>query len=261
MMTSDMANPFGIEGYNARSYGDAFADVYDQWYHDLDDHDFIAMICASLGPEPVRILELGVGTGRLVRVLQSLRGDIADEIVGIDSSPAMLRVAHDQCNTAVTLVEGDFSLTLPEGPFDVVFVGYNTLFNLPNEDALRACMALVASRLSPQGQFFIDVVMPPQRSTQEHVGIRSMSTTEVVLSVSRHDAENQHITGQFIQFTDGAQLTLRPWSIRYFSPTQLDTYAFDAGLVLRHRVSDGHGRTFDPTADRHISCFSMAPPK
>ena len=256
-----MANPFGIEGYSARSYGDAFADVYDQWYHDLDDHDFVAMICGTLGSEPVRILELGVGTGRLVRVLQSLREGISDEIVGIDSSGAMLDLARAQCNESVTLIEGDFSHTLPEGPFDVVFVGYNTLFNLPNENALRACLTLVASRLSPHGQFFIDVVLPPQHSTQEHVGIRSMSTHEVVLSVSRHDAENQHITGQFIQFTDGSALRLRPWSIRYFSPTQLDTHAHDAGLVLTRRVSDGHGRDFDPTADRHISCFSVAQPK
>jgi SAM-dependent methyltransferase len=260
-MTNDKAHPFGIEGYSASSYGDAFADVYDQWYQDLDDHDFVAMICASLGPQPARILELGVGTGRLVRVLQSLRGDIVDEIVGIDSSAAMLRIASEQCNEHLTCIEGDFSLTLPDGPFDVVFVGYNTLFNLPNEHALRACMSLVASRLSPQGQFFIDVVMPPQRATEDHVGVRSMSTTEVVVSVSRHDAENQHITGQFIQFTDGAAVRLRPWSIRYFSPTQLDSYAHDAGLVLSHRVSDGHGRAFDPTSDRHISCFSVAPPK
>lgn len=254
-----MANPFGIEGYTARTYGDAFADVYDQWYQNLDDHDFIALICASLGPEPVRILELGVGTGRLVRVLQSLRGDIADEIVGIDSSQAMLDIARKQCSESVIFTEGDFSLTLPDGPFDVVFVGYNTLFNLPDEHALRACMTLVASRLSPQGQFFIDVVTPPERSTQEHVGIRSMSTTEVVLSVSRHDALSQHITGQFIQFTDGSALTLRPWSIRYFSPAQLDTFAHDAGLVLRRRVSDGDGHDFDPTAQRHITCFGVAP--
>ena len=257
-MTNEVPNPFGIEGYSARSYGDAFADVYDQWYQDLDDHDFIALICATLGPDPVRILELGVGTGRLVRVIQSLREGIADEIVGIDSSAAMLEVARKQCSDSATFIEGDFSLTLPDGSFDVVFVGYNTLFNLPNENALRACMTLVASRLSPQGQFFIDVVLPPQHSTEDHVGIRSMSATEVVLSVSRHDAENQHIAGQFIQFTDGSALKLRPWSIRYFSPTQLDTYAHDAGLVLTRRVSDGHGRDFDPTADRHISCFGVA---
>jgi SAM-dependent methyltransferase len=257
-MTNDAAHPFGIEGYSASSYGDGFADVYDQWYHDLDDNDFVALICGGLGPEPARILELGVGTGRLVRALQSLRGDITDEIVGIDSSAAMLDVARNTCNSAVTLVEGDFSHTLPEGPFDVVFVGYNTLFNLPDDNAVRSCMALVASRLSPAGQFFVDVVMPPHRSTQDHVGIRSMTATEVVLSVSRHDADSQHITGQFIQFTQGSALRLRPWSIRYFSPTQLDACALDAGLVMNRRVSDGHGRPFDPTTERHISCFSLA---
>jgi SAM-dependent methyltransferase len=260
-VTDNTANPFGIEGYGAHSYGDAFADVYDQWYQDLDDRDFVAMICASLGSTPARILELGVGTGRLVRVLQTLRPGIADEIVGIDSSAAMLEIARGNCEASVVLTQGDFSVTLPGGPFDVIFVGYNTLFNLPDEQALRSCMTLVASRLGPEGKFFVDVVMPPQTSTQDHMGIRSMSTTEVVVSVSRHDAQNQHITGQFIQFTDGSPVRLRPWSIRYFSPTQLDTHAFDAGLVLTQRVSDGNSDGFDPAAHRHISCFSVAPPK
>jgi SAM-dependent methyltransferase len=260
-VTDNTANPFGIEGYGAHSYGEAFADVYDQWYQDLDDHDFVAMICASLGPQPARILELGVGTGRLVRVFQSLRPDIADQIVGIDSSQAMLAIARHNCEASVILTQGDFSATLPDGLFDVVFVGYNTLFNLPDEHALRSCLALVASRLGPEGKFFVDVVMPPQTSTQDHMGIRSMSTNEVVVSVSRHDAHSQHITGQFIQFTDGSPVRLRPWSIRYFSPTQLDAHAHDAGLVLTQRVSDGDGHSFDPTAHRHISCFSVAPPK
>jgi SAM-dependent methyltransferase len=260
-VTDNTANPFGIEGYSAHSYGDAFADVYDQWYQDLDDHDFIVMISDSLGPKPARILELGVGTGRLVRVLQSLRPDIADEIVGIDSSAAMLEIARGNCDASVVLMQGDFSTTLPDGPFDVIFVGYNTLFNLPDEHALRSCMTLVSSRLGPEGKFFVDVVLPPQTSTQDHMGIRSMSTTEVVVSVSRHDAESQHITGQFIQFTDGSPVRLRPWSIRYFSPTQLDTHARNAGLEMTQRVSDGHDHSFDPTADRHISCFSLAPPK
>lgn len=260
-MSENTSNPFGIEGYQANSYGDAFADVYDQWYQDLDDQDFVSLICESLTPKPVRILELGVGTGRLITAIQSIRGDIPDIYVGIDSSAAMLNIARDNANCDVDLVEGDFSLTMPDGPFDVIFVGYNTLFNLANEAALRSCLALVASRLGPNGQFFVDVVMPPRHSTSDHIGVRSMTTTDVVISISRHDAEGQQITGQFVQFTDGGALRMRPWSVRYFSPTQLDLFARDAGLELVSRVSDGHGRPFDTETDRHISCFSLPSPR
>lgn len=253
------SSAFGISGYQAASYGDAFADVYDTWYRDLDDGDFIDLITESLPDHPVRILELGVGTGRLVRALRQRRNTIVDAIVGIDASAAMLHVARTDNDHDLTLVEGDFSTTLPDGPFDVIFVGYNTLFNVPDAHALGSCLQLVSQRLAPSGAFFVDVVTAPQHTSGDHVGIRSMSATDVVLSISRHDADAQQITGQFVQFTDGQLLRLRPWSIRYFSPPQLDDYAHQSGLHLQRRVADGHGTPFDMNAERHISVYGLTP--
>lgn len=253
----DTDHPFGIAGYRPDSYGDAFADVYDTWYHNLDDDDFVALICASLPQRSVRILELGVGTGRLVNALQRLRQNVDDEIVGVDSSSAMLDVARKNVAASVMLVQADFSESLPEGPFDAIFVGYNTLFNLPDEPALRRCLDLVAHRLSATGEFFVDVVTAPQDPGGDHVGIRSMGAHEVVLTISRHDPDSQQITGQFVQFTDGQPLRLRPWAIRYFSPTQLDECATASGLQLNRRLGHGSGQPFDPTAARHISTYTV----
>lgn len=111
---SNGENPFGIVGYGIDSYGQAFADVYDAWYQDLGDDDFVALVAASLPTRPVRILELGIGTGRLVTALQSLRGDIADHIVGIDSSTAMLDIARRNLSPMVNLVHGDFTEHSPK---------------------------------------------------------------------------------------------------------------------------------------------------
>lgn len=255
---SNGENPFGIVGYGIDSYGQAFADVYDAWYQDLGDDDFVALVAASLPTRPVRILELGIGTGRLVTALQSLRGDIADHIVGIDSSTAMLDIARRNLSPMVNLVHGDFTETLPEGPFDAIFVGYNTLFNVADEEALRACLDLVASRLGPEGEFFVDVVTAPQQPSGDHIGIRSMTASDVVISISRHDAHTQQINGQFVHFVDGQPLRLRPWAIRYFSPSQLDQCATSAGLVLTRRLGDGHGLPFDPSGARHISTYTLA---
>ena len=63
-MSTATPNPFGIDGYSASTYGDAFADIYDEWYSDLHDNDFVEGICARLPDSPLRVLELGVGTGR-----------------------------------------------------------------------------------------------------------------------------------------------------------------------------------------------------
>ena len=56
-----------MEGYDERSYGQAFADVYDDWYGTVTDIDATATAVARLArvhPE-LPVLELGVGTGRL----------------------------------------------------------------------------------------------------------------------------------------------------------------------------------------------------
>ena len=53
-----------MEGYDASTYGERFADVYDDWYGDLGDPQACVDTVARLaGGGPV--LELGVGTGRL----------------------------------------------------------------------------------------------------------------------------------------------------------------------------------------------------
>lgn len=256
---SNADNVFGIKGYTASTYGDSFADVYDDWYADLDDGDFVVSIVRDLPDTPVRVLELGVGTGRLVHQLLALRPGMNDTIVGVDSSQAMLNMAARQdFPPTVTLSLADFSASLPDGPFDVIFVGYNTLFNLPHEEALRGCMQLVNERLSHNGHFYFDVVRPIGTDNAEHRRIRHMNADEVVISVSQHHHETQRITGRFIQFVRGGDVRIRPYSVRYFSPEQLDAMAHDAGLRLVSRTEDGDGTMFTADSPRHISKYAQS---
>ena len=252
-------NPFGIPGYDASTYGESFADVYDDWYADLEDDDFIDAIARSIPDRTARVLELGVGTGRLVRALRARRHNYNDSIVGVDTSEAMLAIARSaDLGTATELITMDFSKTLPDGPFDAIFVGYNTLFNLPNVEAIAQCMHLVASRLSADAFFHIDVVNPMPSDQSDHMRIRTMTTGEVVLSISRHEVAEQRIIGQFVQFTDGQQTRLRPYSVRYVNPEQLDALAQSAGLTLVSRHADGQGNPVTSDSHRHVSKYTRA---
>lgn len=252
---NDDIDRFGMPGYGAHTYGDAFADVYDHWYADLDDDDFVDTVLAALPASGARVLDLGTGTGRLLERIVTSRPETAapsDDLTGVDSSEAMLALARRHpVLAAVTLVHGDFSVALPDGPFHVVMAGYNTLFNLPDDDALSACMGLVAGVLGETGRFIVDCVMPPRDGGGDHVGVRTITATEVVLSVTRHDAGHQRITGQFVQFTESGGVRLRPWSVRYVSPERLDEIAAAQGLALVARHG-GHG----DSASRHVSTYS-----
>ena len=101
----------------------------------------------------------------------------------------------------------------------------------------------------------IDLVSPHTDEPGDHVGIRTMTTGEVVLSVSRHEPIDQRITGQFIQFIDGEKVHLRPWAVRYMTPSQLDALATDNGLALSRRTADGHGTPHTEDARRHVSKY------
>ena len=248
----------GEPSHDPSSYGDAFADVYDQWYSSLEDDDFVQVLTRHLPQEPARILELGVGTGRLVHKLLAARPHQSDEIVGVDASEKMLAIAHERgVHTMAELVCGDFSHALPAGPFDAVFVGYNTLFNLPSEAAIASCMSLVASVLSPTGFFLTDLVIPDTTEEIEHSSLRTMANGDVIKSVSHLNPTERTISGYFAHLENGVETAQRKWRVHFVMPHQLDQLANRAGLVLAERTADGNGTEFTADSSRHISRYIL----
>lgn len=251
-----------MDGYEAASYGEAFADVYDDWYRADEDAAVVDPVVAALsglaGPGG-RVLELGVGTGRIAIPL-ARRGH---EVHGLDASAAMLRRLRDRPGgEAVVSHLGDMSGDLPPGEFDLVFVAINTLFNLPSAERQRRCFAAVAERLAPGGSFVVEAFVPDADRAAERtsdLSIRSLTADRLVLAAWVHDPAEQRADGQLVELRDGEPVRLRPISIRYAPPDELDLMAEAAGLVLRERWSDFHGRPFEPTSRRHVSVYVPAP--
>jgi SAM-dependent methyltransferase len=248
-----------VREYRPQSYGEAFADVYDEWYQSVSNVEDTVAFIDALGPEgrPARVLELAVGTGRLALPV-ARRGHA---VTGIDISPAMLDVLRrNDPDGLVTTVAGDMVDDLPEGPFDVVLVAYTSLFMLVDPARQAACFAAVASRLTAGGTFVVEAFVPfdPPRPGSD-VSLRSMTASTVVLSVSTTDAGSQRVDGQFIEFTDGGPVRLRPYSLRYSTPDELDDFARRAGLELAERFEDFARTNFDPDeSPRHVSVYRHA---
>lgn len=252
-------NPFGIPGYTASTYGDAFADVYDEWYGALGDHDFVDALLRHMPDRPARVLELGVGTGRLLDRLVGARGGVADELTGVDASAAMIeRAASVPSLVRAHLLTGDFSVSVPAGIFDLVFCGYNTLFNLPDDTAVASALSLVRSAMGGESRLVIDAAVARPGDAGDDVTIRSVTAERVVLSVTRHDVAAQRIIGQFVEMANGSPVRLRPWSVRYLSPAQMDALAASAGLRLLERHGDGRLAPFNADSRRHVSAYGCA---
>ncbi len=246
----------GVDGYGSDSYGEGFADVYDEWYADVTDVEATVAGVVGLAPGG-RVLELGVGTGRVALPLAGA----GCTVTGVDASAAMLdRLAAKPGGDTVTTVCGDMADRLPDGPFDVVLATFNTFFNLTTEAAQRACLALVVDRLASNGRLVVEAFVPDADpdAPRSGVEIRHLGLDRVVLSVSRRDPLGQTVDGQLVELVDGRSARLRPWSIRYLTPDQLDAMAADAGLRCADRWSDWHGSPFVADDDIHISLYERA---
>ena len=145
-----------MEGYRSSTYGDRFADVYDDWYHDVSDVDAtVARVAALATPRGGRVLELGAGSGRLAIPL----ADRDLEVWAVDASAAMVeRLRAKPGAEAVHAVVGDMAeLALPGAPpFAVVLCAFNTFFNLTTAEAQQRCLARVADALAPGGSLVLE---------------------------------------------------------------------------------------------------------
>jgi SAM-dependent methyltransferase len=244
-----------MRGYDDASYGDAFADVYDDWYHDISDVEATTRELVALAAGG-RVLELGVGTGRLALPLVGKVG----EVHGLDSSARMLQqLAAKPGGEGVHSHCGDMVEGMPAGPFSLVFVAYNTFFALLTAERQQACFTAVATRLAPGGHFVIEAFVPEAQSdTTSAVTVRSITADRVVLSVSTSDAAGQRAEGQYVDITEAGGVRLRPWSIRWATPEQLDEMAAVAGLRLVRRSEDFAGAPFDAHSGRHVSTYGFA---
>ncbi|MEO1055556.1 MAG: class I SAM-dependent methyltransferase [Actinomycetota bacterium] len=235
------------------AYGEAFADVYDEWYHDVSDVEATVAFLDALRTGNDELLELGVGTGRLAIPLAAT----GFAVTGVDASTAMLeRLRLADTHGTVSVVCGDMVDDLPSGPFHVALIAFNTLFNLLTATRQQQLFTAVASRLHPEGRFVVEAFVPDtDHYAGERVDVRSMDPGRVVLSVSRHNNDTQRADGQFVELIDGAPVQLRPWSIRWATPAQLDDMAAAAGMRLEQRVADMHGSTFDDDSPAHVSVY------
>ena len=114
--------------YDAATYGDRMAQVYDEWFAvPSDTEDTVGFLSDLAGKGPV--LELGVGTGR-VAIPLAQRGH---EVHGIDASEAMVEKLRAKTgDVAVTI--GDFAELEVGGKFSLVYVVFNTLFALLTQE-------------------------------------------------------------------------------------------------------------------------------
>src|ERR1700681_2993742 len=134
------------EHYGASFFGEREAAVYDDHLADMFDPAVVTPVVEMLAGLAAggRALEMGIGTGRIALPLAA-RGV---RLHGIDASVAMVaRLRAKPGADAVEVTIGDFATTRVDGQFALVYLIFNTIFNLKTQDEQVACFQNAAEHL------------------------------------------------------------------------------------------------------------------
>ncbi|MFN2488641.1 MAG: class I SAM-dependent methyltransferase [Actinomycetota bacterium] len=244
-----------MEGYDASTYGERIAEIYDRLYDHAFDVDATVETLVRLA-RGGRALELAIGTGRIAIPLSRRSIDVQ----GIDASEAMVaRMRAKPGGDAIVVTFGDFADVDVGGRFDLVYIVFNTLFALVTQEAQIRCFRNVADHLGPNGVFVVEGFVPDlaRFDRDQRVQVTEMDLDEVMLDVSRHDAANQRIDSQHIVLGKG-ETRLYPVNLRYAWPSELDLMARLAGLRLAQRWGGWRQERFTAQSSSHVSIYERA---
>jgi SAM-dependent methyltransferase len=243
-----------MNDYDASTYGDRVAEVYDEWHGYMGDDGGVDLL-AELA-RGGRALELGVGTGRVALPLAA-RGV---EVHGIDASSSMVeKMRAKPGGEGVTIHMGDFAGADVEGKFSLVYVVFNTFFALLSQDEQVRCFRNVAERLDEGGVFLIEAFVPNLSLYAGGQTVRAANvTTDLVnLHAGRLDPVTQTVFGQQV-IIDERGVRLYPIKLRYAWPSELDLMASLAGLRLRERWGGWRREPFTARSEKHVSVYERA---
>jgi SAM-dependent methyltransferase len=235
-----------------RSFGPEVAAHY--VHHLRGDEQVAAEFLANLaGGGPA--LEFAIGTGRMALPLSEL----GVSVDGIELSAAMAdqlrtRPGGDRLRVAV----GDMSSFDMGLTYALVFLVYNTIFNLLTEDDQVRCFENAARHLDDNGVFVVETALPhawiqPGQSGYTHT--EQVELDAVGFDVARYDPASQLLSENHVRITpNGVQFM--PIVCRLITPGEMDLMARIAGLRLVRRYGSWRGDPFGSSSTAHVSVYA-----
>ena len=235
----------------AKSFLGEAAEQYDRHARG-DEEDAVAFLAELAGDGPA--LELAIGTGRIGLPLAA-RG-VAVE--GIDLSPDMVaQLRRKPGGEDIPVTIGDFSEVPVSGSYRLVYIVFNTFFNLLHQEEQVRCFENVAAHLADDGAFLIEARVPAHIHAlpeNQYVHAEEVGVDEVWLDVAKYDPVTQRLEETHVRLGAGG-VGLFPIVTRYCYPSELDLMARIAGLRLRERWGGWSREPFDARSELAVSVY------
>lgn len=237
-------------------FGERVAAVYDDLAADMFDAAVVTPLVETLAElaGQGRALELGIGTGRIALPLAE-RGVRID---GIDASEAMVaRLRAKPGGKEIDVTIGDFATARVDGQFSLVYLVFNTIFNLITQDEQVACFQNVAGHLEAGGRFVIEAAVPDLQRIPPGQNTSVISVDSREMSFDVYDVVTQRLTSHHFVISD-ERISSYPVEVRYAWPSELDLMARLAGLSLRERWGGWKREPFTSLSRSHVSVYEKS---
>jgi SAM-dependent methyltransferase len=241
------------EGCREGFFGERAASVYDDRAADMFDPAVVTPVVEMLADlaGQGRALEFGVGTGRIALPLAE-RGV---SVHGIDNSEAMVaQLRAKPRGKEIDVAIGDFATTRVDGEFSLVYLVFNTIFNLVTQDDQVACFQNAAAHLRSGGHFVIETHVPDLQRLPLGQTIIPFRADPEGISFDVYDVVTQRFSSQHYVFADDGIQTF-PVELRYAWPSELDLMARLAGLTLLDRWAGWQREAFTSLSRAHVSVY------
>ena len=242
-----------MKGFDpASSFGAAVAARYDDELR--GDEGAAVQFLQTIAPHPVA-LEFAIGTGRIALPLAA-SGMTVD---GIELSPDMIARLHAKpAGANIHVVQGDMSSVQMGQRYGLVYLVFNTIFNLLTVDGQIECFANAARHLSDEGVFVVETALPHTwmpSGKSDYVHAEQVNLDSVMFDVARYDPVTQHLIENHVRIS-AQGISMQPIVCRLITPGEMDLMARMAGLKLVHRFANWQKTPFDAQSTAHVSVYA-----
>lgn len=204
-----------------------------------------------------RALELAIGTGRIALPLAGL----GVPVDGVDLSPHMVaRLRGKPGGDRIDVRIGNFADVDVTGTYRLIYIVFNTLFNLLTQEEQVRCFVNVARHLEPGGAFVVEGGSPAEfyrLESHQYVRAEAIRTDRVTLDVAQFDPVTQRLEETHVSLS-GAGVQLNPIVTRYAWPAELDLMARIAGMRLQERWGGWGHEPFTADSRNCVSVYTLS---